>query len=576
MGPGDVLGAYRVVEQIAAGGMGTVWVAEHTILGRRAALKVLHPEMCARVDIVRRFFNEARAATTIPDPGIVQIFDFGYHDDGSAYIVMELLIGEVLSQRIARARLDLVQALRISRQVASTLAAAHARGIIHRDLKPDNIFMAKDPEVAGGERAKILDFGIAKLSDERRTGVFDLNAPRASSGVMGTPLYMSPEQCQALNVDARSDVYALGCVMFQMLTGAPPFDANDMAALVAQHLSAPAPAPSSIVPTVPASIDKIVACCLAKDPAERYASAAELALAIAAASASSTDSVPELLRHVSRGELDNFGDAADEPTNMQTVSSERRRAGTAAIAEPVVPAVPVVPLATQATTLSHATGAGLSVPQPRSRWRFLAIVGLSVTAAVGLGAWRLTRHPAPAENQPETTAETGAATVLAVVAPDPNAVLTERMTAVVTQFAGWARDHEGAPCPQLADLGEPTTDPWGHPLAITCLDQPQNQMVGVISAGPDGVTGTTDDVGSWQLGRAVTEIVHGPRWIAAPSASLAAKDSPDERVIAPTQPAPPKVSSQHPKPVHKVVRKLPASPLPPGIALDANGVPVHR
>src|SRR5262245_15591953 len=166
---GTQVGAYRVLQPIGKGGMGTVWLAEHVMLGRRAAIKLLHPMYSARPDIVTRFFNEARAATAISDPGIVQIFDFGQHVDGTAYIAMELLEGEPLEQRLRRlGRLPVPDALRIMRQVASTLGVAHGRGIVHRDLKPENIFLVRDPEVIGGERAKVLDFGIAKLTGDSR------------------------------------------------------------------------------------------------------------------------------------------------------------------------------------------------------------------------------------------------------------------------------------------------------------------------------------------------------------------------------------------------------------------------
>src|SRR5512140_855771 len=137
MVPGTQVGAYRLVQQIGEGGMGAVWLAEHTMLGRRAAIKLLHPMFTTRPDIVTRFFNEARAATAIADPGIVQIFDFGQHVDGSAYIVMELLDGEPLDRRLSRfGAISASDALRIIRQVAGSLGAAHARGIVHRDLKP--------------------------------------------------------------------------------------------------------------------------------------------------------------------------------------------------------------------------------------------------------------------------------------------------------------------------------------------------------------------------------------------------------------------------------------------------------
>src|SRR5574338_463142 len=162
---GAQIGAYRILDQLGEGGMGTVWRAEHMSIGRKAAVKMLHGEYSHRPEIVQRFFNEARAATQISDPGIVQIFDFGTTPTGHAYIVMELLDGEALDRRLQRVgTLGVHDALRIMRQVASTLGAAHARGIIHRDLKPENIFMVRDPAVPGGERPKILDFGIAKLT----------------------------------------------------------------------------------------------------------------------------------------------------------------------------------------------------------------------------------------------------------------------------------------------------------------------------------------------------------------------------------------------------------------------------
>src|SRR5882762_412956 len=145
------IGQYRIIRKIGAGGMGLVFLGEHMLLGRRAAIKTLLPTMSANHEIVERFFNEARATSAISDPGVIQIFDFGYHVDGTAYIVMELLEGEALSARIDRlGTLALGDALRIARQIAGSLAAAHARHIIHRDLKPDNIFLVHDAEAQGG------------------------------------------------------------------------------------------------------------------------------------------------------------------------------------------------------------------------------------------------------------------------------------------------------------------------------------------------------------------------------------------------------------------------------------------
>src|ERR1044071_5484017 len=157
----SLVGQYRIIKKIGAGGMGLVFLGEHTLLGRRAAIKTLLPTVASNHEIVERFFNDARATSAIADPGIIQVFDFGYHVDGTAYIVMELLEGEALASRIERlGKLAPAHALRIARQITGSLAAAHAQGIVHRDLKPENIFLVADAEAQGGERTKILDFGI--------------------------------------------------------------------------------------------------------------------------------------------------------------------------------------------------------------------------------------------------------------------------------------------------------------------------------------------------------------------------------------------------------------------------------
>ncbi len=271
---GAVIGQYRVTKKLGEGGMGAVFAAEHALLGRKAAIKMLLPALSQNQEIVQRFFNEARAATAIQDPGIVQIFDFGYHTDGSAYIVMEYLEGEPLDARLKRlGRLNPFDALRILRQASSSLAAAHARGIIHRDLKPENIYLVADREVAGGERPKLLDFGIAKL-----TGDTESKVKTHTAAIMGTPMYMSPEQCRGAGaVDARSDVYALGCVLFHLITGRTPFDGEGVGEIIASHLREPPPVPSHVVPGLPPELDQLVLRCLAKTPEERFQSASELA-----------------------------------------------------------------------------------------------------------------------------------------------------------------------------------------------------------------------------------------------------------------------------------------------------------
>jgi serine/threonine-protein kinase len=274
------IGVYRVLGTIGEGGMGTVYVGEHVLLGRKAAIKVLLPSLSANEDIVARFFNEARAVTQIADPGIVQVFDFGHHPEVGAFIVMELLEGEPLDRRLKRVgRLGLIECLRLVRLIATSLGAAHAKGIIHRDLKPENIFIVGDLAIPGGERAKILDFGIAKLSAD------EPGKHRTRTDVlMGTPAYMSPEQCRGgAGIDHRSDIYTLGCVMFAMLTGRPPFDGGGAGDLIAAHLREPPPLASSLVPGLPAAIDQLLGGCLGKSPEDRFPSMAELVHALGAA-----------------------------------------------------------------------------------------------------------------------------------------------------------------------------------------------------------------------------------------------------------------------------------------------------
>ena len=253
--------------------MGAVYLGEHTLIGRRAAIKVLHRDRSSQRENIERFFTEARATSAIEEPGIVQIYDFGVTPTGTAYLVMEYLEGEPLSARLRRLRLlKPHDAVRITRQIAGSLAAVHALGIVHRDLKPENLFMVRDAEAARGERPKILDFGIAKLGDD----VHERFQTRTGA-VMGTPAYMSPEQCNDTGkIDHRTDVYSLGCVLFHLLTGRPPFDVEGIGATIAAHLRETAPRPSQMAPHVPAIVDPIVARCLAKRPEDRFATMLEL------------------------------------------------------------------------------------------------------------------------------------------------------------------------------------------------------------------------------------------------------------------------------------------------------------
>jgi len=377
---GAVIGNYQIVRKLGEGGMGVVYLGQHTLLGRRAAIKVLLPTLSARPDIVNRFFNEARAVTTISDPGIVQVFDFGYHTDGSAFIVMEFLEGEPLDRRLARlGKLPSVEALRLCRQIASSLAAAHAQHIIHRDLKPENIFLVRDGEVASGERSKILDFGIAKLSDEHPGKV-----KTTTGALMGTPIYMSPEQCRGLaELDHRSDIYALGCVLFHLLTGRPPFEGEGMGDIIAAHIREPAPAPSSVAPEVAPNVDALVLRCLAKAPADRYQTMLELAAAI--------------------GQMLPYLTSPESPTQyFQVYQGAPTPAPPPYPSQPPYPShVTPVPAGTKPTTLGTSAGQ-IATPQstlqtrPRTRGWLLATVAVVAVAGGGIGLVATRGNSAPA------------------------------------------------------------------------------------------------------------------------------------------------------------------------------------
>ncbi len=270
---GSIVGQYQLLAELATGGMGTVYRAKHELIDRVAAVKLLRPEFSANPEIVERFFNEARAATAIRHPGIVEVLDFGFLGSGNAYLVMEFLEGQTLAARLhERTRLSEVEAAVICRGIASALGAAHAKGIIHRDLKPDNVFLVPDPDMPSGERPKVLDFGIAKLADDGAK----VNQTRTGT-LMGTPAYMAPEQARAAGeIDPRADLYALGCIMYEMLTGTTPFVAEGAGELIALQLFGQPERLRARVPSVSPEIDSLVMRLLEKEPAARPQSAAEV------------------------------------------------------------------------------------------------------------------------------------------------------------------------------------------------------------------------------------------------------------------------------------------------------------
>lgn len=275
------IGSYQIIRQIGQGGMGIVYEGILPDIERRVAIKILLPEYAHNKDIASRFLNEARAANRVSHPGMVNIFETGQTADGIAYIVMEYLDGESLAHRILQNRSSLGgDALRLGRQIASVLSAVHVRGIVHRDIKPENIMIVRDPESPGGERVRILDFGIAKLSSELTCAAMQ-SQPHTRTGMMlGTPQYMAPEQCRSAGkVDSKVDVYALGIILYEILAGQPPFAAEGIGELIAMHLYREPTPLADFVPSVSAQLSSLVQAMLCKEPTGRP-SMAEAAAAL--------------------------------------------------------------------------------------------------------------------------------------------------------------------------------------------------------------------------------------------------------------------------------------------------------
>jgi tRNA A-37 threonylcarbamoyl transferase component Bud32 len=279
---GRSIGNYKIVRVLGEGGMGTVYLAEHPMIGKRVAVKMLRPDLGTDPGLVSRFFQEAKAVNEIRHPNIVDISDFGHTEDGIVYFVMELMEGKSLRDRLSAGPMPIDQAVTTARQVIDALAAAHRMGIIHRDLKPDNIFLVTDAQVPGGYRSKLFDFGVAKLLGDKQQQV---GHKTVDGAVVGTPFYMSPEQALCQDVGAAADIYAMGVVMYEMLTGTVPFRAEQLVILLNAILKQPAPPPSRIRADTPPWLDRLVLRCLEKDPEARPRSMEELSAVLTAGSA---------------------------------------------------------------------------------------------------------------------------------------------------------------------------------------------------------------------------------------------------------------------------------------------------
>jgi serine/threonine-protein kinase len=284
---GQLFGNYRIVRLLGEGGFGEVYLAENPHIERRGAVKVLHAALAQDKELVRRFLNEARAASAIRHPNIIDVFDAGVTPEGAPYILMEFLEGVSLQKRLADVgRMALPQVLDIANQAGSALAAAHEAGIVHRDLKPENLFLVPDRAMPSGERVKVLDFGIAKVRGGGNTG----GAVRTKTGIiMGSPAYMSPEQCKdSADVDRRSDIYSFGIIAYEMLAGRPPYVAASGTELLVMHLTETPQPLREIVPELPAHAEATIARALSRARDDRFDSMASFLDALSASAGGET------------------------------------------------------------------------------------------------------------------------------------------------------------------------------------------------------------------------------------------------------------------------------------------------
>ena len=412
---GQTFGNYQVVRLVGEGGFGEVYEARNQFLQRRAAIKVLHKGMVEDPELVRRFLNEARAASAIRHPNIIEVLDAGVTPEGEPYILMEFLEGDSLQKRLlqqGRMPLRLVQ--EITRQAGSALSAAHAAGIVHRDLKPENIFLVPDAALSMGFRVKVLDFGIAKVkhSGDRASTV------RTQAGLlMGSPAYMSPEQCRdSSEVDHRSDIYSLAIMVYEMLAGVPPFACQSTTEMLVLQLTA-SPAPlRSHVSDAPDYVDQSVMRALSKERDLRYDSVDYFVGALLGTYPALTNQGSALFGgkesvRPTGTAVYSAGDQGERQTSSKPASDSGRAISAG------LPSGTVYAPSPSVTTFSRATGESMSPSEASAsetdlmsvrpkRWPMVAAIG---AVAAGLALFAMFRsgsvsapvgvaHPAASEN----------------------------------------------------------------------------------------------------------------------------------------------------------------------------------
>lgn len=430
--PGTMIGEYRVEKKLGEGSFGTVFAGIQPLIEKKVAIKLLHRRMSSEPEIVARFIDEARAVNRIGHRNIIDIFSFGVHTAGQHYFVMEFCEGTTLGALLdQKERLDITEALPILRGIADGLDAAHEAGVTHRDLKPDNVFLLSQKD--GSHAPKLLDFGVAKLVRE------DGAAQTATGVAIGTPRYMSPEQCRGKKVDHRTDIYALGCVIHEMLTGKPVFEADSTVDLLFKHTTEKPPSMSSVCPSVPPELDGLVLAMLAKRPNARPSSAGAAIAAIeeavcmfartppvpapAPAAGEPPQSIPETL--VPEGQaVDPMGETiatnapAEQRTEIATVEVPKQPAAATVVGAPLSEAVEAkaaTGITAAATLEPPRRPAHLEKPSKIGWIAGGAAIALLGTAGVlGWGRWRNDAQQSTNPGPPPIATQ--------AIAPEPSAV----------------------------------------------------------------------------------------------------------------------------------------------------------